>query len=673
MLIKRKKNILSPMPGEDHGRRIILFPALVGLLAATFVGLFVLISLEEVRKNTEIRLNSAVKEAVIALDMQLGHLFKDVSIMASNHDNPRLVEQERQVLKQIGKWHDLVILILDQKGHILKSLGRANAVSPALLQSYIEKVETTGKPYLSEPFRVGERRHAMLVMPQLPAKGDGEWDGHYPKAEQTRPQPQANAETIQDDAEKFFVAVAFATEDLAIWLRGINLPEDSVTQLQRPTEDPWLRAWTGQDAHRAERRFVPDLTKMMVGIKQSGANSGYQITDSPIISYTAWRRLEELDLVLTVTMPEAMMLSHWWQHYIWQLIFAGMAAIFVTLASLFIAWTILLSHRRRQEAAQALEASEQRYRDLADSTSDWFWEIDQELKFCFVTETIEERIGIPASYLLGQRIDAFQDPDIDLAYRPDFALEKPFRDYPVKFESEDGGFVYIVLNGVARFEGMGAKKTFAGYRGTASDVTERRLAERAAKIARTRLVNAIESIQDGFALFNAKDELILYNSSYVDMLFPKRRHVAIGTLHDDLMREFMENQLLLKKGADQESWLQARIASHKEGADNFVARLRDGRWLMNSDQHTPDGHFVAVHRDITDLKAREHRLIELGQENERLVAAMQASSVSVVITDPTRIGSPITFVNDNFITQTGYTRDEVIGANIAIDKWPRNR
>ncbi|MEM6490756.1 MAG: ATP-binding protein, partial [Pseudomonadota bacterium] len=62
-----------------------------------------------------------------------------------------------------------------------------------------------------------------------------------------------------------------------------------------------------------------------------------------------------------------------------------------------------------------------------------------------------------------------------------------------------------------------------------------------------------------------------------------------------------------------------------------------------------------------ELAARERRLIELGRENARLVAALQASPAAIMITDPNQPNNPIIYVNDAFERLTGYRREDALG------------
>src|SRR6266851_101397 len=67
----------------------------------------------------------------------------------------------------------------------------------------------------------------------------------------------------------------------------------------------------------------------------------------------------------------------------------------------FIAVQSFRSLREREAAQARLKESEQRFRDFAESASDWFWEQDEQLRFTYVSERVEKS-GLPTEAHLGK-------------------------------------------------------------------------------------------------------------------------------------------------------------------------------------------------------------------------------------------------------------------------------
>jgi len=67
----------------------------------------------------------------------------------------------------------------------------------------------------------------------------------------------------------------------------------------------------------------------------------------------------------------------------------------------------------RKKAETAIRVSEQRFRDVADVTSDWIWEMDEELRFTYLSDRWAEITGLDPNAVLGRtrRELGWADPD----------------------------------------------------------------------------------------------------------------------------------------------------------------------------------------------------------------------------------------------------------------------
>ena len=81
-----------------------------------------------------------------------------------------------------------------------------------------------------------------------------------------------------------------------------------------------------------------------------------------------------------------------------------------------------------------------------------------------------------------------------------------------------GGNLRAPLPGAGRDEIGRMAEALRQFRDTALEVEEKNLREVAE--ARQRLIDAIESISEGFALYDADDQLVLCNSRYREILYP---------------------------------------------------------------------------------------------------------------------------------------------------------
>ncbi|MBM3535193.1 MAG: response regulator [Alphaproteobacteria bacterium] len=126
----------------------------------------------------------------------------------------------------------------------------------------------------------------------------------------------------------------------------------------------------------------------------------------------------------------------------------------------------------------------------------------------------------------------------------------------------------------------------------------------AAIAARNELELAINSISEGFIIYNPDDTVALFNKRYVE-LHPSQAEVfAIGVHFRDLLLASVRNGLPIP--TDQvESWIEACLRQRREADSTFESELAGGKWLKISERRLSDGRIVGVHTDITELKERE--------------------------------------------------------------------
>jgi adenylate cyclase len=141
--------------------------------------------------------------------------------------------------------------------------------------------------------------------------------------------------------------------------------------------------------------------------------------------------------------------------------------------------------------------------------------------------------------------------------------------------------------------------------------TERRRAEAEARRAETRLSEAIESISEGFALYDADDRLVLCNSRYRDMYAGVDVALTPGTAYKTIIGAAAAAGVIADAVNRVEEWVTARVERHRHPGDAYEQRRTSGRWLKISERATADGGVVGVFTDITELKAREAQLGEL--------------------------------------------------------------
>lgn len=134
------------------------------------------------------------------------------------------------------------------------------------------------------------------------------------------------------------------------------------------------------------------------------------------------------------------------------------------------------TYRRGVMAEIRLKESKERFRDFAETASDWFWETGPDLKITYLSERFSEATGISPQALLGRSArevgwyTTADNEDRQCAATPGAFFSCVYRYVPV-----DGDVQYWKIGGLAVF---GANDRFLGYRGTGSNVTSEIRAQR---------------------------------------------------------------------------------------------------------------------------------------------------------------------------------------------------
>ncbi len=116
---------------------------------------------------------------------------------------------------------------------------------------------------------------------------------------------------------------------------------------------------------------------------------------------------------------------------------------------------------------------EQRLRDFADSGSDWFWEMDADLRFSYFSEKFETVSGVKPELLLGKTRRETQIPGVDAKswkkHLDDLDKRRPFREFIHPRTKDDGTEVWLSISGIPCYN---QDDEFIGFRGVGTDITE---------------------------------------------------------------------------------------------------------------------------------------------------------------------------------------------------------
>jgi len=163
--------------------------------------------------------------------------------------------------------------------------------------------------------------------------------------------------------------------------------------------------------------------------------------------------------------------------------------------------TVITDITARIAAEAAVREREQRFRDFAESTSDWFWETDSRLRFTYLSERFYQSTGLAPDTAgevefnaLGQQAAVVDGDAPGGSLAAALEARAAFKDHEQSFVATDGSVRHARISGRPVF---GEDGGFLGYRGTGTDITEahnlsRQLSWQAAHDPLTRLINRRE-------------------------------------------------------------------------------------------------------------------------------------------------------------------------------------
>ncbi|MGZ8218997.1 sensor histidine kinase [Methylomagnum sp.] len=153
-------------------------------------------------------------------------------------------------------------------------------------------------------------------------------------------------------------------------------------------------------------------------------------------------------------------------------------------------------------------------------------------------------------------------------------------------------------------------------------------------VSRSRMREAIESISDGFSLYDMDDRLVECNQRYRELMDPVRYHepmdtgsgIVPGMSFEQVIRRAAEAGLILDAVGRIDEWLAERLERHRSPRGHFVEHFRGDRWIRVSERRVWHTGTVAIRTDITELKHTEIELSKAMDAAHQARAAAEAAS-----------------------------------------------
>jgi PAS domain S-box-containing protein len=172
----------------------------------------------------------------------------------------------------------------------------------------------------------------------------------------------------------------------------------------------------------------------------------------------------------------------------------------------------------RKEAEEALRESEERFRQVAETSREWIWEFDAEGRYTYCNPGVKDIFGYAPEELIGKPYWHLLTPEDRDRLRPVAVDILARRDSFFRLVNanvhKDGHTVVIESTGRPIFDAEGA---LVGYRGVDQDITARKLAEQALRESEERFRELAESIRDVFFAMDKDLKYTYWNKASEDL------------------------------------------------------------------------------------------------------------------------------------------------------------
>lgn len=278
-----------------------------------------------------------------------------------------------------------------------------------------------------------------------------------------------------------------------------------------------------------------------------------------------------------------------------------------------------------KEAEQAREITEQRLYDFMASSADWFFELDADLRYVFLSGRFSDATGLRQDqFLSSTRRELFaagdlraygEDPKVLIRrHLADLDAHLPIRNFLQSREFPSGRRIVVSLSGDPYFDEDG---DFAGYRCSAREVTAQVHTEQALRSSEARLSGILQIAPEAVIVVDQDQSIRMFNEGAentfgyaveeilgkpLDTLIPERFRDA----HDSLFKEFADAPETSRRMGNRSEVAALRKDGTEFPAAASIAKLQDG-------DHTI---FTVLLHDISQRKKVEVQLLTATREAE---------------------------------------------------------
>ncbi len=310
----------------------------------------------------------------------------------------------------------------------------------------------------------------------------------------------------------------------------------------------------------------------------------------------------------------------------------------------------------REIAETALRESEDRFRNLVETTSDWVWEVDENAAYTYVSPQIRQILGYDPAEAIGKTPFELMPPaNRDRARNTIaglFAQRKPLEALACRHCHKDGHLVVLETSAVPFCDAAG---NFRGYRGIARDISDRVEVEKALRTSQQFLRQVIDTAPNLIFVKDRQGKFILANQAIAELY-----GTTVGNLLGKTEADFNPNPAEIEKfrADDREVFQKLR---DKVIPEESITSLNGEVRLFQTIKRpllSPDGKSRQILCVATDISDRKHAAVALARSEAKFRSLIQNSSDLIAILEP---DGGIRYASPSVEKILGYKPDDLIG------------
>lgn len=271
-----------------------------------------------------------------------------------------------------------------------------------------------------------------------------------------------------------------------------------------------------------------------------------------------------------------------------------------------------ITDRKRTE--EKLRESELRFNQLAEQSRTVVWEVDARGIYTYISSGVEKVLGYTPEELIGKKLF------YDLCFAEDRTRskmrrldmvnsKKPLFNLENRLIGKDGKIVWALSNSMPL---LGENGELLGYRGSDSDITDRKSAEEALKKSEDLFRSVWESSKDGMRLTDGNGMIQKVNKAFCEIVGKEKHQLegeGIGIIYSDAKSDGIESRYMENYSAKKiDKYLEKKIKlwNNNElwfGVSNAYIETENTQSLV-----------LSIFRDITERKRAEEELLETNRQ-----------------------------------------------------------